>query len=393
MDANPFIHNTHREAWRERVAMFAKQHIAPIAAEVDANQRFPRELWTLMGEESLHGLTCGEHYSDQPLGYLAQVIALEEISRASAAVGMSYGAHCNLCVSQLNRCGNQAQKDTFLPKLISGEHVGSLAISEEFAGSDAVSLRLEAQRQGDHFVLNGEKKWITNAPNADLMIVYAKTQPEAGKKGITAFIVELPAPGVSMGNVVSKLGMRGSNTCAVHFKDCRVPADHILGKLNNGVRVLMSGLDYERVVLAAGPVGIMQACLDVVIPYVREREQFGQPIGNFQLIQSKIAEIVTRLGASRTYLYAIASACDNGQITREDAASAIMLCSENAVQTALDAIQCLGANGYSMDYPLERMLRDAKAYEIGAGTSEIRRLLIGRQVMQHGYLAGPPFGA
>lgn len=388
MESNPFIHDPKRDAWRERVAAFARQHIAPIAAEVDANQRFPRELWTLLGEESLHGLTCGGNSTDQPLGYLAQVIALEEISRASASIGLSYGAHCNLCVSQLNRCASTEQKERFLPKLISGEHVGALAISEEQAGSDAVAIQLEAKREGDHFILNGQKKWITNAPDADIMIVYAKTDPAAGKNGISAFIVELPSAGVSMGEVVSKLGMRGSNTCVVDFKDCKVPAENLLGELGKGVRVMMSGLDYERIVLSAGPVGIMQACLDTILPYVRQREQFGEPIGNFQLIQSKVAEIVTRLGASRTYLYAIAAACDTGHVTREDAASVIMLCAENAVQTALDAIQCLGANGYSMQYPLERMLRDSKAYEIGAGTSEIRRLLIGRQVIKHGYLAG-----
>lgn len=365
---------------REAVYHFARVEIAPRAADIDRDNLFPADLWGKMGDLGLLGITVEEAYGGTQLGYLAHCVAMEEISRASASIGLSYGAHSNLCVNQIRRNGTEAQKQKYLPKLCSGEHVGALAMSEPNAGSDVVSMGLKAIRDGDDYVLNGSKMWITNGPEASVFVVYAKTDPGAHTRGITAFIVERNAPGFYQGDKLDKLGMRGSNTCALFFEDCRVPAENVLGRANEGVHVLMSGLDFERTVLAAGPVGIMQNCLDVVEPYLHERKQFGRSIGEFQLMQGKIADMYVTLSASRAYLYAVAANCDLGRETRKDAAGAILFTSERATQMALEAIQCLGGNGYINDYPAGRLLRDAKLYEIGAGTSEIRRMLIGREL-------------
>ena len=365
---------------RDQLRQFSSQQIAPLAAGVDRDNEFPAPLWQKMGDMGLLGITAGEEYGGSEMGYLAHVIAMEEISRASASVGLSYGAHSNLCINQIQRNGNAAQKERHLPGLIRGTSVGALAMSEHSAGSDVVSMKLRAERDGDHFVLNGSKMWITNGPDADVLVVYAKTDPDAGPRGITAFLVEGDSPGFQRSPKLDKLGMRGSNTCELSFDNCRIPAANVLGKENDGVRVLMSGLDYERVVLAGGPLGIMQACLDLVLPYVHDRKQFDTPIGEFQLIQGKIADMYTRLNACRAYVYAVARACDRGRTTRKDAAGAILLSSETATQLALDAIQILGGNGYINEYPAGRLLRDAKLYEIGAGTQEIRRMLIGREL-------------
>jgi isovaleryl-CoA dehydrogenase len=365
---------------RDTVREFAAREIAPRAAEIDASNQFPNELWQRMGAIGLLGITVEPEYGGAGLGYLEHVLAMEEISRASASVGLSYGAHSNLCVNQLRRNGTAAQKRRYLPGLVSGEFVGALAMSEPNAGSDVVSMRLRAERSAEGYVLNGTKMWITNGPDAHVLIVYARTEPDAGARGITAFLVEKQFPGFSTAQKLDKLGMRGSNTCELVFRDCHVPAANILGDLNEGVRVLMSGLDYERVILSAGPLGIMQACLDTVLPYVHERRQFGQPIGEFQLIQGKLADMYTTLNACRAYVYAVARAADAGRTTRQDAAGAILYSSERATQMALDAIQILGGNGYINEYPTGRLLRDAKLYEIGAGTSEIRRMLIGREL-------------
>jgi isovaleryl-CoA dehydrogenase len=365
---------------RETVRSFASDRIAPIADEVDRSNIFPRHLWPEMGALGLHGITVEEEDGGSGLGYLEHCIAVEEVSRASASVGLSYGAHSNLCINQIRRNGTAEQKRRYLPKLISGEHVGALAMSETGAGSDVVSMRTRADRRGDRYVLNGSKMWITNGPIAETLVVYAKTNPDAGPRGITAFLIEKGMAGFTTAQKLDKLGMRGSDTCELVFEDCEVAADNVLGSVDGGVRVLMSGLDYERAVLAAGPLGIMQACLDVVLPYVHERKQFGQPIGTFQLIQGKLADMYVTLNACRSYVYAVAKACDRGRTTREDAAGAILYAAEKATQVALDAIQCLGGNGYINDYPTGRFLRDAKLYEIGAGTSEIRRMLIGREL-------------
>lgn len=365
---------------REQVNRFAAAEIAPLAADIDRNNQFPPEIWRKLGDLGLLGITADERYGGAGLGYLAHVVAIEELSRASASVGLSYGAHSNLCVNQISRNGTDEQKRQYLPQLISGEHVGALAMSEHNAGSDVVSMRLRAEQDGDEYVLNGSKMWITNGPEASTYVIYARTEADAGARGITAFIVERDYPGFSRSEKLDKLGMRGSNTCELVFQDCRVPAANILGQKNAGVKVLMSGLDYERVVLAGGPVGIMQACMDLVTPYIHERKQFGQAIGEFQLIQGKIADMYTHLSASRSYLYAVARACDRGETTRKDAAGVILYTSETATQMALDAIQILGGNGYINDYASGRLLRDAKLYEIGAGTSEIRRMLIGREL-------------
>jgi isovaleryl-CoA dehydrogenase len=371
------------EALREMVQRFAKERIAPLAAEVDQTNRFPRELWPEMGALGLLGITVEEEYGGAGMGYLAHCVAMEEISRASAAVGLSYGAHSNLCVNQIRRSGTPEQKRKYLPKLISGEHVGALAMSEPGAGSDVVSMRTRADRKGnDGFVLNGSKMWITNGTIAETLVVYAKTTPDAGPRGVTAFIIEQGMKGFSPAQKLDKLGMRGSDTCELVFEDCEVPRSNVLGEVDQGVRVLMSGLDYERVVLAAGPLGIMQAALDVVVPYVHERKQFGQPIGEFQLMQGKLADMYTTLMACRAYVYAVAAACDRGETARKDAAGCILYAAEKATQVALEAIQALGGNGYINDYPTGRLLRDAKLYEIGAGTSEIRRMLIGRELFQ-----------
>jgi len=368
------------DALRREVASFSMREIAPLAAQLDRDNEFPAHLWRRLGDLGLLGITVSEQYGGVAMGYLAHVIAMEEISRASASVGLSYGAHSNLCVNQIFRNGNNTQRARYLPKLISGEHVGALAMSEPNAGSDVVSMTLRAARNGDHFRLNGSKMWITNGPDADVYVIYAKTDPAAGAKGMTAFIVERNAAGFSRSPKLDKLGMRGSNTCELVFNDVKVPAENILGGEGRGVNVLMSGLDYERVVLSGGPLGLMQACLDVALPYVHDRKQFGQSIGEFELVQGKLADMYTALNASRAYVYAVAAACDRGAATRKDAAGVILYSAERATQCALDAIQLLGGNGYINDFPTGRFLRDAKLYEIGAGTSEIRRMLIGREL-------------
>ena len=369
---------------RQTVRDFATELIAPRAAEIDASNIFPRDLWPELGALGLLGITVETEYGGSGLGYLEHVIAMEEISRASASVGLSYGAHSNLCVNQLRRWGTAEQKRRHLPKLLSGEHVGALAMSESGAGSDVVGMRLAAELRGDHYLLNGRKMWITNGPEADVVVVYAKTDARSGTPGITAFIVEKGFPGYSTAQKLDKFGMRGSDTSELVFDDCRVPLENVLHEAGKGVKVLMSGLDYERVVLAGGPLGIMQACLDVSLPYVRERKQFNQPIGTFQLIQAKLADLYTSLNASRAYVYSVARACDRGRTTRFDAAACILFASERATQCALQVIQTLGGNGYVNDYPAGRLLRDAKLYEIGAGTSEVRRMLIGRELYESG---------
>lgn len=365
---------------RDQVRTLVAREVAPRAGEIDASNSFPMDLWRTFGDLGLLGITVGEEYGGSGLGYLAHAVVMEEISRGSASVALSYGAHSNLCVNQIHRNGTMEQKARYLPRLVSGEHVGALAMSEPNAGSDVVSMKLRAERRGDRFVLNGSKTWITNGPDAHTYVIYAKTEPEQGAHGITAFIVERDWSGFSRGSKFDKLGMRGSNTCELFFDDVEVPEDNVLGQVNGGVKVLMSGLDYERVVLAGGPVGIMQACLDVVLPYIHDRRQFGQSIGEFQLIQGKVADLYTGLNASRAYLYAVAQACDRGETTRKDAAGVILYTAEKATQMALEAIQILGGNGYINEYPTGRLLRDAKLYEIGAGTSEIRRMLIGREL-------------
>ncbi len=367
---------------RDSVRAFAQEKIAPRAAEIDAKDEFPIDLWPAMGELGLHGITVKEEFGGADMGYLAHCVAMEEITRASASVGLSYGAHSNLCVNQIHRWGSPEQKDRYLPKLISGEHVGALAMSEPGAGSDVVSMKLRADFKGDRWILNGSKMWITNGPDADVLVVYAKNDIHAGPRGITAFLVEKGFKGFSVAQKLDKLGMRGSPTSELVFEDCEVPEENVLGMVGKGVNVLMSGLDYERAVLAAGPVGIMQAALDVVLPYIHDRKQFDTPIGEFQLVQGKVADIYTRLNACRSYVYAVARACDAGKTTRKDAAGAILFAAEAATQVALDAIQLLGGNGYINEYPTGRLLRDAKLYEIGAGTSEIRRMLIGRELFK-----------
>ena len=368
------------ELLRDTVRSFSADEIAPRAASIDQNNDFPSDLWMKLGGIGVLGITVEEDYGGAGMGYLEHVVALEEISRASAAVGLSYSAHSNLCVNQIRLNGNEEQKKTFLPKLISGENVGALAMSETEAGSDVVGMKTTAEKKGDRFILNGSKMWITNGPNADTLVVYAKTDPGADKNGITAFIVQKGMKGFSTSPKLDKMGMRGSNTCELIFHNCEVPETNVLGSLNGGVKVLMSGLDYERAVLAAGPIGIMQACMDIVLPYVHDRKQFGQPIGEFQLMQGKLADMYVTMNASKSYVYSVAKACDRGEVTRKDAAGAILYAAERASWMASEAIQCLGGNGYINDYPTGRLLRDAKLYEIGAGTSEIRRMLIGREL-------------
>ncbi|MEO0550382.1 MAG: isovaleryl-CoA dehydrogenase [Pseudomonadota bacterium] len=370
------------EEMQHMIARWAQDRLAPRADEIDARNEFPRDLWPELGELGLLGMTAAEAYGGTGLGYLAHSIAMEEVSRASGAVGLSYGAHSNLCVNQINLNGSEDQKARYLPKLCSGEHLGALAMSEPGSGSDVVSMKLRAEKTGDRYVLNGNKMWITNGPGADTLVVYAKTAPEKTSKGITAFLIEKGFKGFSTAQKLDKLGMRGSDTCELIFEDCEVPEENVLGLENDGVRVLMSGLDYERTVLAAGSVGIMQAAMDIVLPYVHERKQFGQSIGEFQLVQGKIADMYTTMNACRAYVYAVAAACDRGETTREDAAGCILYAAEKATQVALDAIQLLGGNGYVNDYPTGRLLRDAKLYEIGAGTSEVRRMLIGRELFR-----------
>jgi isovaleryl-CoA dehydrogenase len=367
---------------RDSVRSFSADEIAPRAADIDRENDFPADLWRKFGDLGVLGITVEEEYGGAGMGYLEHVVAMEEISRASASVGLSYGAHSNLCVNQIRKNGNEEQKRRYLPKLISGEFVGALAMSEPNAGSDVVSMRLRAEKRGDRYVLNGTKMWITNGPEADVLVVYAKTDPEAGARGITAFLIEKGMKGFSVAQKLDKLGMRGSNTGELVFQDCEVPEENVLGGVGRGVNVLMSGLDYERAVLSGGPLGIMQACMDVVIPYVHDRKQFGQPIGEFQLMQGKLADMYTTLNACRAYVYAVAKACDRGETTRKDAAGAILYSAEKATWMALEAIQCLGGNGYINEYPTGRLLRDAKLYEIGAGTSEIRRMLIGRELFK-----------
>ncbi|MEL4271743.1 isovaleryl-CoA dehydrogenase [Shewanella xiamenensis] len=365
---------------RDAVQDFAANEIAPIAAKVDHDNAFPNEIWPVLGGMGLLGVTVPEEYGGANMGYLAHVVAMEEISRASASIGLSYGAHSNLCVNQINRNGNAAQKAKYLPKLVSGEHIGALAMSEPNAGSDVVSMKLHARKEGDRYILNGNKMWITNGPDANTYVIYAKTDLTKGAHGITAFIVERGFKGFSQAQKLDKLGMRGSNTCELVFEDVEVPEENILGGLNNGVKVLMSGLDYERVVLSGGPLGIMNACMDIVVPYIHEREQFGKSIGEFQLIQGKLADMYTGMNAAKAYVYSVAKSCDRGETTRKDAAGAILYSAELATKMALDAIQLLGGNGYVNEYATGRLLRDAKLYEIGAGTSEIRRMLIGREL-------------
>ncbi len=367
---------------RDSVHKFAQQEIAPIASEIDHSNQFPNALWRKMGDLGILGITAAEAYGGADMGYLAHALVMEEISRASASVGLSYGAHSNLCINQIQLNGTPEQKATYLPKLISGEYIGALAMSETGSGSDVMNLSLRAERKGHGFVLHGNKMWITNGPDADVLVVYARTDPSSKNKGITAFLIEKGMPGFTTAQKLDKLGMRGSNTCELVFNQCTVPESHILGELNQGAQVLMKGLNYERIILAAGPVGIMQACLDITLPYVQERKQFGQAIGEFQLMQGKLADMYTVTNASRAFLYAVAIAADKGTVTNQDAASVILYCAENATQLALQAIQALGGNGYINEYPAGRLLRDAKLYEIGAGTSEIRRWLIGRELMK-----------
>ena len=377
-----FAHAEEIDLLRDNVYQFCSKEIAPRAEQIDRENEFPSDLWQKLGDLGLHGITVEECYGGSSMGYLAHCVAMEEVSRASASVGLSYGAHSNLCINQIARNGTEDQKQKYLPRLCSGEHVGALAMSESGAGSDVVSLGLKAELKGDHYLLNGNKMWITNGPDADTYVVYGKSDRDVGSSGITAFIIERGFSGFTQAQKLDKLGMRGSNTCELVFEDCQVPVENVIGEAGKGVQVLMSGLDYERTVLAAGPVGIMQACLDVVLPYVHERKQFGQPIGEFQLMQGKITDMYAALSASRAYLYAVAAACDRGETSRKDCAALILFASEHATQMALQTIQALGGNGYTNEFPAGRLLRDAKLYEIGAGTSEIRRVLVGRELFR-----------